>query len=79
MLNEKDLASDPLNILSSLHRKIIMAEIEKLILAGVKVPRDIWEYKVRTFAIMTSNAERLMLRVIGLFVYFILGSQSNYV
>ncbi|XP_028406702.1 bifunctional apoptosis regulator-like [Dendronephthya gigantea] len=44
-LNEKDLASDPLNILSSLHRKIIMAEIDKLNLAGVKQPKDIWEYK----------------------------------
>jgi hypothetical protein len=46
-LDEDDLASAPLNISTALHRKIILAEIMKLNMAGVRQPSDLWEYKVR--------------------------------
>jgi hypothetical protein len=45
-LDENDLASDPLNISTPLHRKIILAEIMKLNMAGIRQPVDLWEYKV---------------------------------
>ncbi|XP_046854723.1 bifunctional apoptosis regulator-like [Xenia sp. Carnegie-2017] len=44
-LNEEDLKTLPLNVTINLHRKLILAEINKLQATGIRTPRDLWEYK----------------------------------
>lgn len=46
ILDDDDLAGAPFNINTTLHRKMILAEIAKLNIAGVRQANNLWEYKV---------------------------------
>ena len=67
-LDEDDLGSSPLNISIALHRKIILAEVMRLNMTGVRQPRDIWEYKV---ARLTSQTCLLFLQSIDCSILFL--------
>lgn len=45
-LSEFDLERPPLSIDVSYHRRALIKEIETLQTLGVKLPTDLWEYKV---------------------------------
>lgn len=48
MLGEDELLKSPYSIENPAHRRVILAELERVKALGVKPPQNLWEYKVTT-------------------------------
>lgn len=48
MLGEEELLKSPYSIENPAHRRVILAELERVKALGVKPPQNLWEYKVTT-------------------------------
>ena len=46
LTEEQQLREEPFNIENGLHRRAILAALERVKERGAKPPRDLWEYKV---------------------------------
>ncbi|XP_037546302.1 bifunctional apoptosis regulator [Nematolebias whitei] len=45
MLGDEELLKSPFNIENQTHRQVVVAELEKVKILGVKSPQNLWEYK----------------------------------
>lgn len=48
MLGDEELLKSPYSIENQVHRRTVLAELDRLKALGVKPPQNLWEYKVST-------------------------------
>lgn len=58
MLGEEELSKPPFNVENQVHRRAVLAELDRMKLLGVKPPQNLWEYKVNALLSAKANADR---------------------
>lgn len=53
MLGDEELLRKHYNIENSVHRRAVLAELDRVKTLGVKPPQNLWEYKVRRLQYIT--------------------------
>lgn len=52
MLGDEELLKPPYSIQNQIHRRAVLAELERVKAFGVKPPQNLWEYKVKEFGML---------------------------